>query len=77
MNNNLSLANTLAHEADEYSIGLNRARKYRVKPGTNISGLGIEGGQAETSSHYPGVLGREAKRYKKCYHLYMDGINST
>lgn len=42
MNNNLSLANTLAHEADEYSIGLNRARKYGVKPGTNISGLGIE-----------------------------------
>lgn len=71
MSNNLSLGNVLAHEVDEYSIGLNRARKYGIKPGdAEISGLGLKNGQAATSSHNPGVLDREAKRYKMLSSLY-------
>lgn len=71
MSNNLSLGNVLAHEVDEYSTGLNRARKYGLTPGkVNISGLALRGGQARTSSHHPGVLDREAKRYKMLSSLY-------
>lgn len=69
MSNNLSLANTLAHEVDEYSTELNRARKYSVTPQyTDLSGL--EGVQAATSSHNPGVLDREARRQHMLSSLY-------
>lgn len=71
MSNNLSLGNVLAHEVDEYSTSLNRARKYGVIPGfTDISGFRSQNVQAVTSSHNPGVLGREAKRQHMLSSLY-------
>ncbi len=65
-NKTLDAADTLSHEVDEYSIG--HKLKNKLKPDDLFADLTYA--QSVRSSHFPGVLDREAKRAHKLRTLY-------